>query len=88
MNQTQKLTAMTDLGMRFGNLKVNKAIVAVIEKINDESKVNANSLDLLRLIESHFGRDVITGGYVKLKKTIDICEKEISATRGNVGDAV
>ena len=88
MSQAQKVKAMADQELWFGSLKVNKAMVNAMEKINDGTRVNAKSLDLLRLIESHFGRAVITEGYTKLKKTIDICEKEISATRGNVADAV
>ena len=67
---------------------VNKAMVSAIEKLNDPFKVNAESLDMLRLIETTFGREVLTGGYVKLKKLIELCEKETSVTKESVADAV
>ena len=80
LNQTQKLKAIQNLNLRIGGMTANKAMVAALEKLNDTSKVNAQSLDRLRRIETLYGRDVITTGYVKLKKLIDICEKE--ATQG------
>ncbi len=88
LNQTQKLKALQQLKLRFAGMTINKAMVAAMEKLNDPSKVNAKSLDVLRLIETEFGREVVTSGYVKLKKLIEICEKEASLCRESIGDAV
>ena len=88
MNQSQKLKALQLLKLRFANMTVNKAMVAAMEKLNDSSKVNAKSHHMLCLIETEFGRDVMTSGYVKVKKVIEICEKEAGLCRESVADAV
>lgn len=88
INQAAKLTALKKERITFGDMVMNKAMVGAMEKVNDPEKVNAKSLDMLRLIEARFGRDVMTSGYVKLKELIDICEREADLNRepvcGNV----
>ena len=88
LNQTAKLKAISSLNLTFRHMALNKAMVAAAEKVMDPNKVNAESLDVLKLIDARHGREIFSTGYVKLKKLVDICEKEAGMNNDTVAPYV
>ena len=69
----QKQKALNDAGVRFNGNSINKNTMQGILLFQD--KVSPAASQALREIERQFGKDVFTGGYVKLVRLCQVCER-------------
>ena len=69
----QKQKALNDAGVRFNGNPINKNTMQGILLFQD--KVSPAASQALREIERKFGKDVLTGGYVKLLRLCHVCER-------------
>ena len=61
----------------FNGSKANKSMVAAILLFRDA--FNADSLALLRAMENRHGKDMLTSGYVKLARIVQLCSEHAKA---------
>ena len=76
-----KLKVLSDAGVRFNGTAINRSMMYGILLFGD--KVTPAASQALRDIERAFGKDVLTGSYVKLSRLCQVC----STLSGGLNDA-
>ena len=71
-----KMKVLNQQGIRFNNAVVNKSMMTGILLFED--KITPQCLKVLRAIEKKFGKEVITNGYSKLTRVVQICTNQAS----------
>ena len=68
---------LLDGNVTFNGSKANKSMVAAILLFRDA--FNSDSLALLRAMEKRHGKDMLTSGYVKLARIVQLCSEHAKA---------
>ena len=79
-SQRKLLDTLKALQINFNNGTLNKVMVRYIVDLADETTWSRRCAELLQWIERDCGVDVLSAGYAKLGKILQICGKEALAS--------
>ena len=88
MSQQKLLDTLRALQINFDNLTLNKVMVGYVVDFADDSKWSPRCAEILQWIERDCGVDVLSAGYAKLGKIIQICGKAALASSQRTGTLV
>jgi hypothetical protein len=74
IGETGRLARLQAIGVRFNNQTVNKAMLMAVNAF--DGKIDKHGREVLHSIERLHGRDVMTSGYYKLMRIVQLCVKE------------
>ena len=69
-----RLAYLEENEVRFNGAKINRTMLTAINVF--ESKIDEHGRKVMGKIETLFGREVMTSGYVKLMRVVQVCSKE------------
>ena len=88
LSQAKRQRLLQEMEVTFNNGTMNKVLVTAISDLNDPQKWSERCSEVLTYIDRDFSRSVLSDGYAKIVKIIQICNKEALASSQSAAELV